>query len=108
MTVEEAASLFSSQPETLRLVNMWPTGKTRFWCFPIIITMLILYSLLQRKKSLLPEYKQRGKTNAFLDSRFGEHDESLGDEDKAILRFQKERMVTTSVHLMSMPKQCAF
>ena len=48
---------------------------------------------LQRKKSLLQEYKQRGKTNAFLDHRFGENDESLGDEDKAILRFQKERMV---------------
>ncbi|KAG0589628.1 hypothetical protein KC19_1G034800 [Ceratodon purpureus] len=50
-------------------------------------------ALDKRKKSLLQEYKQRGKTNAFLDHRFGEHDESLGDEDKAILRFQKERMV---------------
>ena len=47
----------------------------------------------QRKNSLLLEYQQRGKTNVFLDHRFGEQDDSLGDEDKAILRFQKERMV---------------
>jgi hypothetical protein len=48
---------------------------------------------LQRKKTLLQEYKQRGKVNAFLDHRFGEQDEALAEEDKAILRFQKERMV---------------
>ncbi|CAM6021599.1 unnamed protein product [Sphagnum balticum] len=46
----------------------------------------------KRKKTLLQEYKQRGKVNAFLDHRFGEQDETLAEEDKAILRFQKERM----------------
>ncbi|CAM6038551.1 unnamed protein product [Sphagnum compactum] len=46
----------------------------------------------KRKKTLLQEYKQRGKVNAFLDHRFGEQDENLAEEDKAILRFQKERM----------------
>ncbi|GLJ38313.1 hypothetical protein SUGI_0780240 [Cryptomeria japonica] len=45
----------------------------------------------KRKKTLLQEYKQSGKANMFLDRRFGENDESLGDEDKAIIRFQRER-----------------
>ncbi|KAH9309726.1 hypothetical protein KI387_037637, partial [Taxus chinensis] len=44
-----------------------------------------------RKKTLLQEYKQSGKANMFLDRRFGENDDCLGDEDKAIIRFQRER-----------------
>jgi hypothetical protein len=33
------------------------------------------------------------KVNEFIDRRFGEHDQGLSLEDKAMLRFQKERMV---------------
>ncbi|KAJ7541990.1 hypothetical protein O6H91_10G084500 [Diphasiastrum complanatum] len=47
----------------------------------------------KRKKTLLQEYKQRGKANAFLDRRFGEDDERLGDDDKSIMRFQRERQL---------------
>jgi nucleolar protein 14 len=51
----------------------------------------------KRKKTLLQEYKQRGKLNAFLDHRFGEQDENLAEEYKSILRFQKERVVCAFV-----------
>ncbi|KAK9802968.1 hypothetical protein WJX73_000915 [Symbiochloris irregularis] len=46
----------------------------------------------KRNKSLLVEYKHLRKSNAFLDSRFGEDDPSLSVEDCALARFQKERM----------------
>ena len=46
----------------------------------------------KREKSLLVEYKRRHSANTFVDRRFGEHDETLNEEDKAILRFQKERV----------------
>eukprot|EP01018_Ginkgo_biloba_P000384 Gb_34026 [translate_table: standard] len=45
----------------------------------------------KRKKTLLQEYKQSGKANSFLDRRFGENDDTFGDADKAIIRFQHER-----------------
>ena len=48
---------------------------------------------MQRKVSLLQEYKQRGNQNTFVDRRFGEQDEGLGEEEKAIMRFQRERQV---------------
>lgn len=47
----------------------------------------------KRKKTILHEFKSRGKANVFLDHRFGETDEGLAEEDKAILRFQRERQV---------------
>ncbi|DBA84060.1 TPA: hypothetical protein ACH3X1_006541 [Trebouxia sp. C0004] len=46
----------------------------------------------KRKKTLLVEYRQLRKANAFVDRRFGEEDESLTAEEKAIVRFQKQRM----------------
>lgn len=48
--------------------------------------------MVQRNKTLLVEYKQLRKANAFIDRRFGEEDESLTAEEKAIARFQKQRM----------------
>lgn len=45
----------------------------------------------QRKASLLVEYKALKKANAFVDRRFGEQDDSLSAEDKALLRYQKQR-----------------
>ncbi|KFM28610.1 Nucleolar protein 14 [Auxenochlorella protothecoides] len=45
-----------------------------------------------RKNTLLVEYKQLRKSNAFIDRRFGEDDESLTADEKALLRFQKQRM----------------
>ncbi|KAI5056535.1 hypothetical protein GOP47_0028353 [Adiantum capillus-veneris] len=45
----------------------------------------------KRKKTILQEFQSRGKANVFLDHRFGERDEGLTEEDKAILRFQRER-----------------
>ncbi|ERN17817.1 hypothetical protein AMTR_s00047p00175730 [Amborella trichopoda] len=50
-----------------------------------------LYNRSWRKKTLLKEYKQSGKSSIFLDKRIGERDENLGEFDKAILRFQRER-----------------
>ncbi|CAI5949396.1 unnamed protein product [Closterium sp. NIES-65] len=47
----------------------------------------------KRKATLLQEFQQRGKANLFLDRRFGEGDESIPEGEKAIVRFQKERMV---------------
>ena len=46
----------------------------------------------KRRDTLLVEYKQMRKSNAFVDRRFGEGDESLTQEEKALMRFQKQRM----------------
>lgn len=61
------------------------------------LMMAMCYWMMQRKKTLLQEYKQQGKGNTFVDRRFGEKDEDLPEEDKAILRFQKERQVFPSL-----------
>ncbi|GJP65236.1 hypothetical protein CLOP_g22147 [Closterium sp. NIES-67] len=50
----------------------------------------------KRKATLLQEFQQRGNANLFLDRRFGEGDESIPEGEKAIVRFQKERMAQLS------------
>ncbi len=44
------------------------------------------YDILQRKDTLLQEYKIRKKSNMFVDKRIGEKDASLTAEDKMIAR----------------------
>ncbi|KAK3095262.1 hypothetical protein FSP39_012329 [Pinctada imbricata] len=46
----------------------------------------------KRKETLLQEYKQRHKSNKFVDKRIGEHDASLSLEEKMMKRFAKERV----------------
>lgn len=41
----------------------------------------------------MKEYEQSGKSSVFMDKRIGEQNEALGEFDKAILRFQRERQV---------------
>jgi hypothetical protein len=45
-----------------------------------------VYDILQRKDTLLQEYKIRKKSNMFVDKRIGEKDASLTAEDKMIAR----------------------
>ncbi|KAE8023109.1 hypothetical protein FH972_008853 [Carpinus fangiana] len=47
----------------------------------------------KRKKTLLKEYEQSGKSSVFLDKRIGEQNDELGEFDKAILRSQRERQL---------------
>ncbi len=47
---------------------------------------------VSRERSLLVEHQRRGNANIFNDRRFGEDDHRMTEEDKAILRFQKERV----------------
>ena len=49
---------------------------------------------MQRKKTLLKEYEQSGKSSVFLDKRIGAQNELLGEFDKAIMRSQRERQVS--------------
>ena len=44
-----------------------------------------------RRETLAVEHSQQGRTNAFVDGRFGEADEAMPMEDKLIRRFQRER-----------------
>ena len=46
----------------------------------------------QRKRTLLVEYRSAARANAFIDRRFGEDDPGLGEEDKALLRLQSQRL----------------
>jgi hypothetical protein len=55
--------------------------------------ILASFGLRQRKKTLLKEYEQSGKSSVFLDKRIGEQNDELGEFDKAILRSQRERQV---------------
>ncbi|KAJ6718589.1 NOP14 [Salix purpurea] len=41
----------------------------------------------KRKKTLLKEYEESGKSSVFMDKRIGEQNEQLGEFDKAIIRF---------------------
>ncbi|XP_027096915.1 uncharacterized protein [Coffea arabica] len=50
----------------------------------------------KRKKTLLKEYEQSGKSSVFLDKRIGEQNELLGEFDKAIMRSQRERQLKLS------------
>ncbi|KAK9277046.1 hypothetical protein L1049_006585 [Liquidambar formosana] len=47
----------------------------------------------KRKKTLLKEYEQSGKSSVFVDKRIGEQNDALGEFDKAILRSQRERQL---------------
>ncbi|KAM7487525.1 hypothetical protein LguiB_025009 [Lonicera macranthoides] len=50
----------------------------------------------KRKKTLLKDYEQSGKSSVFVDKRIGEQSEGLGEFDKAILRYQRERQLKVS------------
>uniref|UniRef100_A0A667ZA99 NOP14 nucleolar protein homolog (yeast) n=1 Tax=Myripristis murdjan TaxID=586833 RepID=A0A667ZA99_9TELE len=45
----------------------------------------------KRKDTLLKEYKQKSKSNKFIDRRFGEYDPKMAPEDKILQRFALER-----------------
>ncbi|KAG8634316.1 nucleolar protein 14 isoform X2 [Manihot esculenta] len=50
----------------------------------------------KRKKTLLKEYEQSGKSSVFVDKRIGEKNDDLGEFDKAIMRSQRERQLKLS------------
>lgn len=56
-----------------------------------ILTPCVFLLLLQRKKTLLVEYQQRGKVNQFIDKRFGESNPQMSLEEKMVTRFAEER-----------------
>ncbi|XP_047227740.1 nucleolar protein 14 [Girardinichthys multiradiatus] len=45
----------------------------------------------KRKETLLKEYKQKNKSNKFIDRRLGEYDAKMAPEDKILQRFAIER-----------------
>ncbi|EEF44971.1 nop14, putative [Ricinus communis] len=49
-----------------------------------------------RKKTLLKEYEQSGKSSVFVDKRIGEKNDELEEFDKAIMRSQRERQMKLS------------
>ncbi|XP_040915211.1 nucleolar protein 14 isoform X2 [Toxotes jaculatrix] len=48
-------------------------------------------AIIKRKETLLKEYKQKNKSNKFIDRRFGEYDTKMAPEDKILQRFAMER-----------------
>ncbi|XP_014822341.1 PREDICTED: nucleolar protein 14 [Poecilia mexicana] len=48
-------------------------------------------AILKRKETLLKEYKQKNKSNKFIDRRLGEYDAKMAPEDKILQRFAIER-----------------
>ncbi|PRQ40602.1 putative nucleolar protein [Rosa chinensis] len=50
----------------------------------------------KRKKTLLKEYEQSGKSSVFVDKRIGEENDELDEFDKAIRRTQRERQLKQS------------
>jgi len=45
----------------------------------------------ERKSTLLVEYKNLNRANAFVDKRVGEMDDTISKEDKALMRYQRQR-----------------
>ncbi|XP_067885088.1 nucleolar protein 14 [Heterodontus francisci] len=75
----EAAPPASSSPCPLSVwVNQQDNGPE----FP---------SIIMRTETLLKEYRDKGKTNTFVDRRFGEYDTGLTPEEKMTKRFSLER-----------------
>ena len=64
-------------------------------CIHEVVCLTHATDTLQRKATLLQEYQQRGRAGLFIDRRFGANDEDTPEGEKAIVRFQKERMVRT-------------
>lgn len=60
----------------------------------IFIFILVLCFNLQRKETLLREYKHKNKANKLIDRRFGEYDTKMAPEDKILQRFAMERQVS--------------
>ena len=52
---------------------------------------------LQRKETLLKEYKQKNKSNKLIDRRLGEYDAKMAPEDKILQRFTVERQVSDGI-----------
>ena len=50
-------------------------------------------SHLQRKETLLVEYKKLGRGNKVVDQRIGEHDATMSLDEKMAKRFTLERQV---------------
>lgn len=50
--------------------------------------------VFQRTETLLKEYKNQGKSNTFIDKRFGEYNAELTEDQKMAKRFSLERQVT--------------
>ncbi|XP_059830130.1 nucleolar protein 14 [Hypanus sabinus] len=48
-------------------------------------------SIKKRTETLLKEYQSQGKTNTFIDKRFGEYDTELTEDEKMAKRFSLER-----------------
>nr|XP_023649092.1 nucleolar protein 14 [Paramormyrops kingsleyae]XP_023649093.1 nucleolar protein 14 [Paramormyrops kingsleyae]XP_023649094.1 nucleolar protein 14 [Paramormyrops kingsleyae] len=48
-------------------------------------------AIKKRQETLLKEYKQKSKSNKFVDRRFGEYDTKMAPEDKILKRFALER-----------------
>lgn len=47
----------------------------------------------QRTQTLLKEYKERDKSNVFIDKRFGEYNSHISAEEKMMRRFALEQQV---------------
>lgn len=56
------------------------------------VCLIYLLNTFQRKKNILGELKQVGRTNSFSDKRIGEKEADLTDAQKAAKRFQHLRM----------------
>lgn len=48
--------------------------------------------MLQRKRTLLLEYKHMNKSNKFIDRRIGEKDRGMTAEDRLMARFVAQRV----------------
>lgn len=55
----------------------------------------LLYDVFQRTQTLLKEYKERDKSNVFLDKRLGEYNSNISAEEKMMRRFALEQQVWT-------------
>uniref|UniRef100_A0AAY4DRM9 Nucleolar protein 14 n=1 Tax=Denticeps clupeoides TaxID=299321 RepID=A0AAY4DRM9_9TELE len=51
-------------------------------------------AIKKRKETLLKEFRQKHKSNKFIDRRFGEYDAKIAPEDKILQRFALERQRT--------------
>src|ERR1700691_2418641 len=56
-----------------------------------ILRRFIEWVYLQRKKTLLKEYEEKGRAGGVVDRRFGENDPTMSIEERMLERFTKER-----------------
>lgn len=91
---EGSSQAAEAQAERGALLQLWGRylPATNKECRLQTVARLRTEANEERKRTLLVEYRHLRKANAFVDRRIGEEDEDMTEADRAVARFQRQRV----------------